>query len=352
MICYFAKHPKDNPTQGMDHRIIAIDNIMGDFQRIYIYLSFFRNIIMKSSYINDKAVQYELNFFIHFNLVFRLIMESKLIYIHTAINGLKAIPFFFLNRNKKFICDLHGVVPEECLMNKEYIKYFFFSFSEFMCVKYAKKIIYVTKTMQEHYNNKYSSLSSKGIVLPIFEDFPVNKISEKKDLPIKVVYAGGCQKWQNVDEMINLAINSASPDIHFNFWIPKNEIVKYQALIPSNLNEYISFNNGTKIEVFEQLKLSHFGLLLRDDVKVNNVACPTKLIEYLHFGVIPIVKNKHIGDVRYYDLKLILANQLSDYKPSCFELDVAHNFSMYQEMLIDVIKSKAKLREFYESCNC
>jgi hypothetical protein len=40
----------------------------------------------------------------------------------------------------------------------------------------------------------------------------------------------------------------------------------------------------------------HYGLILRQDDPVNHVACPTKLIEYLAYGVVPVVDSPRIGD--------------------------------------------------------
>ena len=38
------------------------------------------------------------------------------------------------------------------------------------------------------------------------------------------------------------------------------------------------------------------GLILRDDTPVNRVACPTKLAEYLYFGLVPVVRSPRLGD--------------------------------------------------------
>lgn len=35
---------------------------------------------------------------------------------------------------------------------------------------------------------------------------------------------------------------------------------------------------------------------MRDPVLLNQVACPTKLVEYLYWGVVPIVSTPSIGD--------------------------------------------------------
>ncbi|DAB11228.1 TPA: hypothetical protein CPT98_01885 [Candidatus Gastranaerophilales bacterium HUM_19] len=35
---------------------------------------------------------------------------------------------------------------------------------------------------------------------------------------------------------------------------------------------------------------------MRDDIIVNRVACPTKIIDYLEYGIIPIISCPEIGD--------------------------------------------------------
>ena len=50
----------------------------------------------------------------------------------------------------------------------------------------------------------------------------------------------------------------------------------------------------------EELKLEYekadYGFMLRDDIIVNEVACPTKLIDYIKYGIIPIMKSEKVGD--------------------------------------------------------
>jgi len=58
-------------------------------------------------------------------------------------------------------------------------------------------------------------------------------------------------------------------------------------------------------EVIHEIRDCHFGILLRDDIAVNNVACPTKLIEYLSCGVLPVLKTSHIGDFERYGMNYI-----------------------------------------------
>ena len=54
-------------------------------------------------------------------------------------------------------------------------------------------------------------------------------------------------------------------------------------------------------ELESYYELAHYGFILRDDILVNRVANPTKLAEYLQYGIIPVVKLVDIGDYARYD---------------------------------------------------
>jgi glycosyltransferase involved in cell wall biosynthesis len=61
----------------------------------------------------------------------------------------------------------------------------------------------------------------------------------------------------------------------------------------------------------------HYGFILREDIIVNRVACPTKLVEYIAMGIIPIVDCEDIGDfkslgMQFVRLRDFMAGQLPD----------------------------------------
>jgi len=88
-----------------------------------------------------------------------------------------------------------------------------------------------------------------------------------------------------------------------------HESYKYY-ILTGNLSEMESIFStrglypNPKIEILslspEELKRyyvkAHYGFILRDDVVVNRVACPTKMIEYLNYGMIPVVLSPFVGD--------------------------------------------------------
>lgn len=63
--------------------------------------------------------------------------------------------------------------------------------------------------------------------------------------------------------------------------------------------------------------ICHYGFVLRDDIAVNNAACPTKLVEYMNYGSVPIVLSDIIGDFKEYGYDRISVEDmgyLSSYK--------------------------------------
>ena len=49
-------------------------------------------------------------------------------------------------------------------------------------------------------------------------------------------------------------------------------------------------------ELKKEYEKAQYGFTLRDNIIVNEVACPTKLIDYVKYGIIPILKSDKIGD--------------------------------------------------------
>ena len=69
-------------------------------------------------------------------------------------------------------------------------------------------------------------------------------------------------------------------------------------------------------ELAEYYESAHYGFILRDDNVINTVANPTKMIEYLQYGIVPIVKSPNIGDFATYGYDYITYDSpLSELKP-------------------------------------
>ena len=70
-------------------------------------------------------------------------------------------------------------------------------------------------------------------------------------------------------------------------------------------------------ELLHAYRQCHFGLLLREDTIINHIACPTKLVEYIAMGIVPILESPQIGDfeslgMRFVRLQDLVSRQLPD----------------------------------------
>lgn len=317
MLVFVANYPDDiNIRDGMMQRVAAIDSLVEDMPRVYLHISFLKNIRKKVEEYERYTV-YNLNFFLHFLLMIKVLRGAKLIYSHSIINLLKIHLFY---SPEKTILDIHGVVPEEHLFVGDRLKSIVYGFVEKKAILNCKLLIHVTQSMMEHYNRKYNTdVSARSLVLPIF-DFndggcSCPTVSKPKVECFRVVYAGGLQQWQNIDLMTSLTRkilqSPVASNFSFHFCFPPSVISYFKSLYPDIIaSDRVSVDSFSKDEMRVFLAKCNLGFVLRDDVLVNRVACPTKLVEYMQYGVVPIVLSKNIGDFLDFGYQFIEADSL------------------------------------------
>ncbi len=311
MIVFFAPFPLEDEEKkrGLAQRIMAIDDLFSSRERVYLEVSYRKNWSAQKIQIDGKAYLYKLNAFIHFFSIIKILSKATVVYYHTVANGLKFLPYTYiphLNRLKK-ICDMHGVLPEECIMDGSKYKYFMYKLVERLVLRDIDEIICVSEVMRDHYNIKYGKYNLNSIILPIYTTNVLTDLEkDTKVYNLNVIYAGGVQVWQNVGEMLELA--RLNKDLNFEFWFPKQYAEKYRNL---NLNDNISFRTGSQIDVKDAYQNVSLGLALRDTDAVNRVACPTKIVEYIENGVVPILKSTEIGDFVNMGLKYLKISELN-----------------------------------------
>ena len=303
MIIVFAPYPcSKNQKDGMIQRVHYIDEIMSTSERIYINISL-RRFFRKNVSIQGLVTNYELNLFIHYRMILHLFKLASVIYIHSAYNALSLI---FFKTKARVIFDAHGIVPEELIQLGHPLKSMIFAYAERLVLRRCDTLVCVTRSMLAHFKNKYGdSITCEEIVLPILprigSEDEYEKVLYSTREERSVIYAGGTQIWQNVDKMIAAAIKQ--PNFYYTFL--SGDAERFQDLLKS-----IPITRGfCESVVPEQVKYyylkNQFGFILRENNLVNEVACPTKLIEYIYWGVIPIVINPKIGDFNELNLSAV-----------------------------------------------
>jgi len=297
---------------GYFRRIKAIDDIMADdILKVYVTpVNYVLEEEFHQNFPDDLHIDLKLDFQDpEQEKALKLIASmSDLIYYHSVafVNNIT------LPLNKVQILDLHGSVPEELVLLGNPEQAAIENGKEKQALEDVDYGIVVSQAMAKYLQEKYPFTKVKYITLPILDN-QITKIERHLDpKPYidgkpSVVYVGGLQKWQMIERMQSL-IDST------------HHLYNYLILVPSP-REFLDYWNGIDIppvsvstggreEVEQVCKKAHFGLLLREDIIVNNVSCPTKLIEYLAYGVVPVLYSSSIGDFTALGMKYITLDDL------------------------------------------
>jgi hypothetical protein len=285
---------------GYLQRVLAIDQVMDNRARIYVRISPNRNDAYKIVFHPNKIASLDIcsDAAVYTALLAAITKYARVVYIHSILPlGEARIRNAINNANCVKVIDMHGAVPEEFLLQRDRINSICFGKYESEIVQNANWIVCVSDEMRKYLVGKHSVSPDKFILCPIFGEIgkaPSDYV--RADRP-RLIYAGGTQVWQNVPEMAQLV---AAKRDQFDYVIlsPDPEPVRYyltQAGVSESDARKKVYSAG-RSELLKEYSISHYGFLLRADSVINRVACPTKLIEYLTFGIVPILDSKNVGD--------------------------------------------------------
>ncbi|MEK8088970.1 glycosyltransferase [Thermithiobacillus plumbiphilus] len=328
MITFVSQYPTpENERDGMMQRVKAIDALVSDSNRTYLDLSFKRNWLASESTPNANTRVLHLNVFRHAALINKVIKDSDLIYVHSVYNALKVYSYY-KSHGEKIVTDMHGIVPEElCYMGRKSLSAMYGKIEQ-RVVNYSDTLITVTTAMSRHFNRKYEcdGLENKMLHVPII-DFSIEKpevagiyTGSRSESDMNIIYAGGCQKWQNVELMLDITkkiVTSRVGFFRFHYFVPPAAITYFEKLIGNRgLCSVIELCSVSRSELIEKYGKMSLGFVLRDDIDINRVAMPTKMVEYMSYGVVPIVRSPHIGDMQflgyqYVDIEELGGSELS-----------------------------------------
>ncbi|ENV14908.1 MULTISPECIES: hypothetical protein [Acinetobacter] len=318
MILFLSKFPQTEAEyrDGFFQRVASIDQFYQRDERIYLDISFFHNWKKEVSK-SDLRMEVSCNILLHFFFILNCFNKCSFVYIQSIYNAIYTI-LFILIFNKFFVLDLHGVVPEELMMKNKKIHTLVAEFIERMLFKKVNVCIAVTNKMVMHYKKKYPSSGCQYIVYAILPSHLKKKVIYDNDSlsdKVEIIYSGNAQIWQNIDLMLEAIKNNLDNKFRFTILTGEPEQilnkVKYFQIDASQL--LIKSVKPNELESY--YRKSHYGFVLRDDILVNQVACPTKIIEYLTYGIIPIVLSEKIGDFEDYGYEYIKLNELNNQLP-------------------------------------
>ena len=316
VICVFAPYEMMDQPDGYARRIKNIDDLLGErMLRIYIAKSSVVNAVLpecsekSGNYIsiryNDLKKQ-------HCDFVTIIAHLVGSVYIHSVYQAMLSVA---QDRNIIKLYDFHGVVPEELAFMGMEKEAEYYSKQEAELINNSNYIIIANQAMKEHILSKYPGCKSEFILMPMNNDdnnldlmstqtdkSEIKQMKEIVEMP-RVIYSGGLQKWQLIPEMQDAIYNNrdkceyhlyvSNPDEFMKLWGDREIPKKWEV------------TTKTAEELKEAYGNAQYGFVLRDDIVVNKVACPTKIIDYIKYDIIPIMKTVHIGDFGQYGLEYL-----------------------------------------------
>lgn len=263
--------------------------------------------------------------------------KNSIVYCESLMPLLKT-----LRISKRFdlpcVYDCHGIQPAEYLLYHPNIKgrlySRYLSLMERLFVNQCDLVVTVT-------DKQYTiwKCTTKHCKLPMIpkKDFLqtpcFNKMKVRDELGIPwnaivFVYSGGTNKWQMCSETIEIYSKIEHTLSNSYLLILSRDKDTFHALSKKYEIERVKIISADSSDMPYYLDACDYGFCIREDNIINNVASPTKLLEYLARNVTPIMSDK-IGEYSklFEDNKLAII--VSDYRKYHFQeksIESGNNF--------------------------
>lgn len=224
----------------------------------------------------------------------------------------------------QIVFDCHGTEADEILMRPHTIKRLLYAsvlrHFEKIAVKSADLIVTVSNKQYEKWNTNKDHVKYPMIPSPQFFESHNYRKETRENLRIPFdatvyVYSGGAAVWQMCNETIGLykRIEEMMPNA-FLLVLTGNQEVFRQFIDKYSIKNYRILTVKYD-EVPKYLDAADYGFCIRANHIVNNVASPTKILEYLARNVKPVITDC-IGDfseeLGALDLACIMNNSLDN----------------------------------------
>jgi GT2 family glycosyltransferase/glycosyltransferase involved in cell wall biosynthesis len=340
-IVFFGGYPyPERQSDGYFQRIQMVDHLFTDRWRIYVEGGYIPG---RTHWIDRpeakvlvlRIVGSRRHVLMAQVLALLSILRCRKVYFHSILTmQWHSIERLFSLPGLTKVIDIHGVVTEEFRLNNDFYNAMIYERLEQLAIRKCDVIIVVTKAMENYLRQKYrKDLQGRVVLFPMFPNYPATttpkpQISEKP----RVVYAGGLQKWQQVSQMVS-AISFTHSLYEYRFYCPEPSTVR--EMLPERDFPDVEIGHKTRDELLDLYPECHYGFILREDNIVNQVACPTKLVEYLAMGIVPIINTENIGDFQAMGMQSVTLDALlRGFLPNESQRSrmARHNFRLYKDM--------------------
>lgn len=327
LITLFAADPvTSDERDGYNQRVKFVDKIFNFSSRLYISPS---NSAMGEAKLEKVANRvWRLKFSADSEfckpLLNFIIRNSKTLYAHSARSLEHPMLFECIQEaNANLILDMHGLVVEELIAMGDYDKFEIApDILERTIISQASTVVTVSHRMNDWLSHKYGNHKNQNyLVLPHTKSKNSSKTSRGLERKARVIYAGGTHPWQCIDRVVRLSA-TISQQFAVEICCPQPEAVQRMILdAQPACGHNINVRSLSHAETLDVYQACDYGIVLREDNIINRVSCPTKLVEYLEHGVVPIMLSSNVGDFKDLGLQYVsLENAMSLNFPNAQQL--------------------------------
>ncbi|VBB05350.1 Hypothetical protein LUCI_0559 [Lucifera butyrica] len=347
MILIFSRYAFGSIVGGVESRVKSIDEFFADHKRIYIdFRSNTAKIVTHT--VSDKITTIQCRLFRHLPYIILLLWRSDVVYCHTLGYAFRILPFFLF---KKVIVDFHGAGPEEALvLTGSRFRYFVLRIFEYLACRLSYRVVVVTERLFSHFEKLYGLQRDKTFIIPIL---PPPWVEPEENLFLRryTVYSGSLHKWQMIDFMLHSIAKSKTP---YPILLLTGETQDMQVKVnclATEVQEKIYITTVCREQLDDYYKQSILGFVLRDESVINKVACPTKLVDYINNGIIPVMYSRQIGDFGDI-LSISIEEYINGTLPNEDELQRirAHNHYVFQAIYNKCRINIQALQRAVDSC--
>lgn len=251
-------------------------------------------------------------------------------------------------RGSFFIVDFHGdSVSETEFINERqpnWLSNYFLKIQKKSLI-YADHVIAVSQNLILRLNINTAEnilnfdIISCGVEVERFENPNVIEVPWANQDRIILGYLGGLQKWQNVESILDIFLNLRLHNSQLFFVLYTNDSVdsiQHKLDLIGSDNYFIKPLNSN--EISDYVNLLDAGFLIREDLTLNIVSSPTKIVEYLASGV-PVVCTQFSGDYNRSINHTVEGFVIEDIIPTNTEALTLIDY------LLDIKKNREKYRQ-------
>jgi len=280
----------------------------------------------------------------------QLLHDANLLYAH-SVYSIEAV-FDELKDNPalldKLILDRHGAVSYEETSKPDNSKKAqrFSEIETYLNSRVAQ--VFVSQNMKHLLGPKDISTPTSFIVptgSSLLDQHPPKLLNEQRD-PNLILYSGGSQSWQGVHLMHEFVTKCKNS---FRFHFVTRDLNDFNKIKTSSSQHEIIIEELAGEALVNAYQKATYGFLIREDSLINEVACPTKLIEYISCGLIPILKSKNIGDLKILGIQGVnFFDMMNGKLPTNDEISQMreHNFKIAGAFSDDIQRGLSELSEF------